>query len=127
MLTDILATVREELGLPYAAGLTADLHSLLVYEPDQFFLAHQDSEKSDNMVATMVVTLPSGYTGGELVVEHNGERKAHQGSRTVLSLVAFYAACRHEVLKVTSGYRIALTYNLLLRGDDSRRRATRIP
>ena len=62
MLTDILATVREELGLPYAAGLTADLHSLLVYEPDQFFLAHQDSEKSDNMVATMVVTLPSGYT-----------------------------------------------------------------
>ena len=41
----ILATVKEELGLPNAAALTADLHSLLVYEPDQFFLAHQDSEK----------------------------------------------------------------------------------
>ena len=40
-LKDILATVKEELGLPNAAGLTADLHSLLVYEPDQFFLAHQ--------------------------------------------------------------------------------------
>jgi len=30
-LKDILATVREELGLPNAAELTADLHSLLVY------------------------------------------------------------------------------------------------
>jgi len=32
-LTDVLATVKEELGLPNTARLTADLHSLLVYEP----------------------------------------------------------------------------------------------
>jgi hypothetical protein len=67
-LKDILATVKEELGLPNGAGLTADLHSLLVYEPDQFFLAHQDSEKNDSMVGTLVVTLPSSYAGGELMV-----------------------------------------------------------
>jgi predicted 2-oxoglutarate/Fe(II)-dependent dioxygenase YbiX len=119
-LKDVLATVKEELGLPNAARLTADLHSLLVYEPGQFFLPHQDSEKSDDMVATLVVTLPSSYAGGELMVEHNGERKAYRGSKTALSLVAFYADCRHEVLKVTSGYRITLTYNLLLHGDTSR-------
>ncbi len=112
VLTDMLAMVREELGFPNAASLTADLHSLLVYEPDQFFLPHQDSEKSDDMVATLVVTLPSSYTGGDLVVEHDGERKAYRGSKTTLSLVAFYTDCRHEVLKVTSGYRITLTYNL---------------
>ena len=35
----ILATVKEDLGLPNAAELAADLHSLLVYEPNQFFLA----------------------------------------------------------------------------------------
>lgn len=120
VLADVLATVKEELGLPNAAGLTADLHSLLVYEPGQFFLPHQDSEKSDDMVATLVVTLPSSYAGGELMVEQNGERKAYRGSKTALSLVAFYADCRHEVLKVTSGYRITLTYNLLLHGDTSR-------
>jgi predicted 2-oxoglutarate/Fe(II)-dependent dioxygenase YbiX len=119
-LKDILATVKEELGLPNAAGLTADLHSLLVYEPNQFFLTHQDSEKDDSMVGTLVVTLPSSYTGGELMVGHNGEWMAHRGSKTELSLVAFYADCRHEVLKVTSGYRITLTYNLLLHGDTSR-------
>jgi predicted 2-oxoglutarate/Fe(II)-dependent dioxygenase YbiX len=116
----ILATVKEELGLPNAAELTVDLHSLLVYEQNQHFLAHQDSEKDDSMVGTLVVTLPSSYTGGELMVWHNGERNAYRGSKTALSLVAFYADCRHEVLKVKSGYRITLTYNLLLHGDTGR-------
>jgi hypothetical protein len=116
----ILATVKEELGLPNAAELTADLHSLLVYEPNQFFLSHQDSEKDDSMIGTLVVTLPSSYTGGELMVGHNEEWKAYRGSKTALSLVAFYADCRHEILKVKSGYRITLSYNLLLRGDTSR-------
>src|SRR5271154_415267 len=119
-LKDILETVKEELGLPNAAELTADLHSLLIYETNQHFLAHQDSEKDDSMVGTLVVTLPSSYTGGELMVGHNEEWKAYRGSKTALSLVAFYADSRHEVLKVTSGYRITLTYNLLLHGDTSR-------
>jgi hypothetical protein len=119
-LTDILATVKDELGLPHRAELTADLHSLLVYEPNQFFLAHQDSEKDDSMIGTLVVTLPSTYTGGELIVGRDAELKAYRGSRAALSLVAFYADCRHEVLRVKSGYRITLTYNLLLRGDTSR-------
>jgi hypothetical protein len=118
-LKDVLATVKEELGLPAGAGLTADLHSLLVYEPDQFFLAHQDSEKNDSMVGTLVVTLPSSYAGGELMVGHNEEWKSYRGSKTALSLVAFYADCRHEVLRVKSGYRITLTYNLLLHGATS--------
>src|SRR5271166_6025869 len=116
----ILATVKEELGLPNAAELTADLHSLLVYEPNQFFLVHQDSEKDSSMIGTLVVTLPSSYTGGELMVGHNEEWKAYRGSKTALSLVAFYADCRHEVLRVKSGYRITLTYNLLLHGDTTR-------
>src|SRR5713226_6213430 len=54
------------------------------------------------------------------MVGHNEEWKTYRGSKTALSLVAFYADCRHEVLKVQSGYRITLTYNLLLHGDTSR-------
>jgi predicted 2-oxoglutarate/Fe(II)-dependent dioxygenase YbiX len=120
MLKVILATIKEELGLPNAAELTADLHSLLIYETNQHFLAHQDSEKDDSMVGTLVVTLPSSYTGGELMVGLGEEWKSYRGSKTALSLVAFYADCRHEVLRVKSGYRITLTYNLLLHGDTSR-------
>lgn len=50
------------------------------------------------------------------MVGHNEEQKAYQGSNAARSLVAFYVACRHEVLRVKSGYRITLTYNLLLEG-----------
>ncbi len=32
--------MKEELGLPNAAELDVDLRSLLVYEPNQFFLRH---------------------------------------------------------------------------------------
>jgi len=116
-LNDILTTVKDELGLPIAAELTAELHSLLVYEPGQFFRAHQDSEKDDSMIGTLVVTLPSDHAGGELVVRHLDEKNTCRGSTAELSLVAFYADCRHEVAKIRSGYRIALTYNLLLGGD----------
>ena len=113
----ILTAAREGLGLPPGCELTADFHSMLVYAPNQFFIAHQDSEKDDAMIGTLVVTLPSAYTGGELLIEHGGEVTAYRGSKAALSLVAFYADCRHEVLRVKSGYRITLTYNLLLTGD----------
>ena len=115
VLRDVLDTVKEELGLPNAAELDVDLHSLLVYEPNQFFLKHQDTEKTDEMIGTLVVTLPSSYTGGELMIGRGEDWKAHRGSRDALSLVAFYADCQHEVLKLKSGYRITLTYNLMLR------------
>jgi predicted 2-oxoglutarate/Fe(II)-dependent dioxygenase YbiX len=111
-----LDAVRDELGLPRRCRLTAELHSLLLYEKGQFFLPHQDSEKSDAMIATLVVTLPSAHTGGELAVHHLGEATTYRGSKTHLSLVAFYADCLHEVRPVTSGHRITLTYDLILHG-----------
>ncbi|HRO58939.1 MAG TPA: hypothetical protein PK177_07220 [Burkholderiaceae bacterium] len=33
---------------------------------------YQDSEKADGMPGTLVVTLPSRFTGGEFVVSHQG-------------------------------------------------------
>ena len=115
----VLATVHDKLGLPPTAELTADLHSFLVYEPGQFFVTHQDTEKDDSMIGTLVVTLPSRHTGGELVVGLGNEQRAYHAVTPALSVVAFYADCRHEVRKVRSGCRITLTYNLLLHGDTS--------
>jgi hypothetical protein len=121
VLRDVLGTVKEELGLPNAAELDVNLHSLLVYEPNQFFLKHQDTEKTDEMIGTLVVTLPSSYTGGELMIGRGEDWKAYRGSRDALSLVAFYADRQHEVLKLKSGYRITLTYNLMLHGGTTPR------
>lgn len=109
-----LAYVRDELGLPRTAHLTAELHSALVYGKGQFFLPHQDSEKHEDMVATLVVMLPSVHTGGELIVDDGGTEKTYTGSRDEIVFVAFYADRRHEVRPVKSGYRVSLTFNLLL-------------
>ena len=109
-----------ELGLQPADRLRAELHSMLVYSPGQFFVEHQDSEKSDEMVGTLVVGLPSSFQGGALQVRHRGELSSYRGSRKSLSLVAFYSDCRHEAKPVTAGYRVVLTYNLLLeRGTEA--------
>ncbi|WP_169813373.1 2OG-Fe(II) oxygenase [Nocardia vaccinii] len=114
-LAPILDALRFDLGLPPDCELSAELHSMLVYGPRQFFRRHRDSEKSDGMIATLVVTLPSFFEGGELVVEHRGEQVVDQGApgRMDLGLVAFYTDCEHEVLPVTLGHRISLTYNLI--------------
>lgn len=70
-----LRHLGEELGIPHPTRLRAELHSMLVYGKGQFFAAHQDSEKHDAMVATLVVALPSKHTGGELVVHGRGGAK----------------------------------------------------
>jgi hypothetical protein len=113
----IVDELRENLGLADGWRVEAELHNLLIYGPGQFFLPHQDSEKADEMVGTLVVTLPSRFTGGAFVVEHGGEKITFRASKRGLTLVAFYADCRHEVRPVKEGYRIVLTYNLSIAAD----------
>jgi hypothetical protein len=113
----VLEHFRDELGLPRASRLRAELHSMLVYGKGQFFLPHQDSEKDDAMVGTLVVSLPSAHTGGELVIDHAGQSNAYRASNKELTFVAFYADCRHHVTPVRSGYRVTLTFNLLFAAE----------
>ncbi len=111
-----LTELADELGVPAGNRLEAELHALLVYGPGQFFVPHQDTEKNDAMIGTLTVTLPSSHTGGEFIVEHGGQSVTYRSSRDSLSLVAFYADCLHQVTPVRTGYRVVLTFNLLMRG-----------
>jgi hypothetical protein len=63
-LVPALDRLRADLGLPPGCRLKAELHSMLVYGAGQFFVPHQDSEKADAMVGSLVVTLPSSFKGG---------------------------------------------------------------
>jgi len=113
-----LASLRRLLGLPDGGKLVPVFDKLLVYAPGQFFAPHQDSERADDMIASLVVELPSKHEGGAFVVQHHGKKEVFRGATRGpkdLSFVAFYADCHHEVKPVTSGYRIALTYQLLHR------------
>ena len=117
LMDSALEYFRDELGLTPGTRLRAELHAMLVYGKGQFFLPHQDSEKDDAMTGTLVVSLPSAHTGGELVVQHGGQSVRYRAPKEDLSFVAFYADCRHEVRPVKSGYRVTLTFNLLADGE----------
>ena len=57
--------------------------------------------------------LPSKFTGGALVTRHQGRQVTFDwSSSTATQWAAFYSDVEHEVLPVTSGHRITLTYNL---------------
>ena len=109
---------RVAAGLGVAQPVVAELYKLLVYDQDSFFVEHRDTEKAPGMFATLVIVLPSLYTGGELVVRHR-DREArldlHGPEPSDVAFAAFYADCVHEVLPITSGCRLTLVYNLLLR------------
>lgn len=111
----LLTQVQEGLGIPNIDFL-AEPYKLLVYEPGGFFLPHRDTEKAPGMFGTLVLTLPSQYSGGALRIAHAGrevivETKVSEPSE--ISFTAFYADCEHEALPVTSGHRVCLVYNLI--------------
>lgn len=116
-----LEQIQKDLGLHQKGQLVAQLHNLLIYESGQFFLGHQDSEKTDHMIGTLVIQLPSDFSGGDLIIEQHGEKRifpALPNPQQSLNFIAFYADCQHEVTEVKTGYRIALTYNLIFEAPD---------
>jgi len=54
--------------LGYRQDVKAVLYKVLLYETDGHFLPHKDTEKEKGMFGTLVVQLPSIYTGGEMIV-----------------------------------------------------------
>jgi predicted 2-oxoglutarate/Fe(II)-dependent dioxygenase YbiX len=116
-LNAILARLPEGLGVDQP--ISAELHKLLLYETGGFFVGHRDTEKAPGMFATLVVVLPSGFAGGELVVRNKGREARvdlHRDDPAEVGFAAFYADCVHEVLPVTDGHRLTLVYNLLRTG-----------
>lgn len=109
-----------KIGLGVSGEVEADLYKLLVYDEGSFFVQHRDTEKASGMFATLVIVLPSNYSGGELVIRH-GEQvvtlNMHTDEPSELIFAAFYADCVHEVQPITQGCRLTLIYNLLRRGE----------
>ncbi len=126
---NILSKVKAGLGCGDAI-VTAEFYKLLVYDRGGFFLAHRDTEKSDGMFGTMVLTLPSTYRGGALRIRHAG-REVTLDTNAVdpseLSYIAFYADCEHEALPVREGNRVCLVYSLIHSRSKGRRRTPKAP
>ncbi len=115
----VVAQVSDKLGLP-PGELHAELYKLLVYRRGGFFKPHRDIEKHDGMVASLIIVLPNPFAGGELTVRQTQSRVQkfqfpEAASGQGISYAAFYADCEHEVSRLSSGVRVCLCYNLILR------------
>eukprot|EP01133_Synstelium_polycarpum_P017114 gene17114-20385_t len=115
--TSILPNIRQGLGLKDDDfTIEATLYKMLIYDKGGFFLPHRDSEKEPRMFATLVISLPCEHTGGRLIISHDGQQvdlNLENSTEDTINYAAFYADCKHEVTKVTSGHRICLVYNIL--------------
>ncbi|TVR57914.1 MAG: 2OG-Fe(II) oxygenase, partial [Candidatus Competibacteraceae bacterium] len=119
---DLEAIVRRAAeGLGVTQPVVAELYKMLVYDRGSFFVSHRDTEKAPGMFATLIIVLPSHYTGGELLVRHR-DREARLDLRgpepSAVAFAAFYADCVHEIRPITAGCRLTLVYNLLRPGKD---------
>ena len=114
LLDNIIDKVKEDFSLQ-DVGVEPHLYKLLIYEKGGFFLKHKDTEKHKGMFASLVINLPSEFTGGELEIEWNGKSKKIDFSEHIydIAFAAFYTDCDHEVHPIKSGYRISLVYNLV--------------
>ena len=96
-----------------STSIRAGLYKLNVYSAGGHFKPHVDTPHSADMFGSLVVCLPSKFTGGALVTRHQGCQVTFDwSSSTATQWAAFYSDVEHEVLPVTSGHRITLTYNL---------------
>ncbi|TMW59191.1 hypothetical protein Poli38472_007336 [Pythium oligandrum] len=109
-------TPQDELSA--RVGVRASLCKLNIYGPGGFFKKHVDKPHGSDVFATLIVCLPSQFSGGALTVRHNGEEDCmawgDKGSTTsnTLRWGAFFSDCEHWIDEVTSGVLITLTYQL---------------
>ncbi|PFH45781.1 hypothetical protein AMATHDRAFT_8674 [Amanita thiersii Skay4041] len=102
-------TVCRELGAAHVATPPkVEFYKLLPYQTGSHFLPHSDTPKVDGMFATMVILLPSQYTGGQVHLEHADQRKVIDFSAS--SLLGTAALAWYTLLP---GYRLALSYNIV--------------
>jgi len=120
---EVLAPAAAQLGL---VGASLKPHKLLLYEPGSFFARHKDSEKEPGMVGTLVVCLLSAYEGGDVRLSFHGTARKYETAPTSkydMTALVWFGDVWHEVEELTAGFRLVLTYNLVVPTDNISRGA----
>ena len=89
------------------ACIRAELYKLNIYTLGGHFKKHVDIPRSNQMFGSLVVCLPTQFSGGRLVTRHNGQEVSFDWSSTPDSPMrnvhwaAFFSDTEHEILPVT--------------------------
>ena len=115
--TSIISEI-ETLMVPNRS-IRAELHKLNLYTgPGGHFKSHVDTPRSGDMFGSLVICLPTQFSGGALVTRHGDQEVVFDWSSlpdsppSEVSWAAFFSDVEHEILPVSAGHRLTLTYNL---------------
>lgn len=104
----------------------AELYKLNIYSgPSGRFKTHVDTPRGATQFGSLVVCLPYHHSGGQLTVKHPADSNTEtvfdwSGRVDAIHWAAFFSDCPHEVLEITAGHRVTLTYNLYDENEQAR-------
>lgn len=109
--TTILGNITSIMAI--GSAIRAELSKLYVFSTDSHFKAHVNTPCSNDMFGSLMVCLPSQFTGGALVTRHQGylDRQvtfdwSSTSPAAITHWAAFFSDVEFEVLSVTSGHQI---------------------
>lgn len=73
-------------------------------------------DKVDGIFATVIVILPSKYSGGAAHLTHGGSSAVYDygpRSQHYTTVLSWYSDVTHEIKPIASGYQLALSYNVI--------------
>ena len=112
-----VAKATEQLGVIGGhPSIRADLRNLVICEGGNIEKPCHDAMDEKGIAAKLIIVLPSAYEGGDTVVQTGSQMQTLSASSSKefnYSYLACYADAQCFVEPVTSGYRLALTYNLI--------------
>ena len=130
-LTKLLSVVASKLGVPPPC-LSANLDSMLYMERGSSIDWCSNIEEEAHKVATLLVQLPSSFTGGSFRVYDGEEREEDEEDASKITsfdlgvvtgekefichFLAHYNDCQYEMEKIKSGSRLLLCYSLCFNG-----------
>ena len=135
-LDGILAEIKK--GLDLETDVIAERYSLNAYRKGGKFARHKDTPRGDDMLGTLVICLPSWFTGGKMTVSLGEETKEYFGNPSkyswqqkdppkprIVQWCAFFSDVDHEIHMVEEGIRLTVAY--LLRRRDKASASSNLP
>lgn len=107
-----MCTVRASNNFYMTRSLTAEPGA------GSFCKSRVDTPRSDTMIGSLVVVLPTPHIGGSLLFRHRRTKytfdsaEAVSGDAPRATFAAFFSDVEYEVTEVTSGHLVTLTYHL---------------
>jgi len=132
-LSKLIKTVAFKLGIR-PDDLSAKLDMLLYMEKGSSIDWCSDVEEDDNIIGSMLIQLPSIFSGGKISVFDGDEEVDEEDEANFITsfnmggpnneaefachFVCHYSDCQYEIEEITSGSRVLLRYSLCYSSND---------